>query len=64
MTDFGLWQKAAEKRKGKTTFKSYPKLNHLFIAGEGRSVPAEYQLQGNMNEEVVHDIANWVKNPK
>lgn len=64
MTDFGLWQKAAEKRKGKTTFKSYPKLNHLFIAGEGRSVPAEYQLQGNMNEEVVNDIANWIKNPK
>jgi alpha-beta hydrolase superfamily lysophospholipase len=64
MTDYNLWMKAAEKRKGKTMFKSYPKLNHLFIAGEGRSVPAEYQIQGNMNEEVILDIANWIKNPK
>ena len=64
MTDFRLWQQAAPKRKAKTNFISYPKLNHLFIKGEGRSVPAEYQQQGNMDETVIVDIKRWIEGLK
>lgn len=64
MTDYGLWQKAAKKRKGPTQFISYPKLNHLFIAGEGLSKPAEYQLPGSLDVKVVTDISTWIKELK
>jgi fermentation-respiration switch protein FrsA (DUF1100 family) len=64
MTDFRIWEKAASKRKGKTDVITYPKLNHLFISGEGRSVPSEYQIQGNMDETVVNDIVNWINKQK
>ncbi|MES2779744.1 MAG: alpha/beta fold hydrolase [Bacteroidota bacterium] len=64
MTDFRFWQKAAQKRSARTDFISYPKLNHLFISGEGRSVPAEYQQQGNMDEAVVTDIQRWIEGLK
>ncbi len=64
MTDFNLWKKAAKKRKAETVFKSYPKLNHLFITGEGKSRPAEYQQPGNMDEQVVVDISNWINEHK
>ncbi len=64
MTDFRLWQQAAQKRTAVTDFRSYPKLNHLFIKGEGRSVPAEYQQQGNMDEAVIIDIQRWIEGLK
>lgn len=64
MTDFGLWQNAAKKRKGPTQFISYPKLNHLFIAGEGPSKPSEYQLPGSLDAKVVKDISEWINGLK
>jgi dienelactone hydrolase len=54
MTDFNLW-----KRMGATA-KSYPALNHLFIAGQGKSSPAEYRAPGNVAPEVISDIATWI----
>lgn len=42
------------------TFHSYPALNHLFIAGEGMSLPIEYLRAGHVAEEVVRDIAAWI----
>lgn len=42
------------------TFKLYPDLNHLFISGEGKSAPQEYEKEGHVAEEVVSDIASWV----
>ena len=42
------------------TFKTYPKLYHLFIAGEGPSTPAEYQVPGFVDEDVIRDIAQWI----
>ena len=41
MEDFAGWKKALGSRKD-VTFISYPKLNHLFMEGEGKSTPAEY----------------------
>jgi dienelactone hydrolase len=60
MDDFRLWQSALSSRKN-VLFKSYPKLNHLFIEGSGKSTPAEYATPGNVAEQVIIDIANWIK---
>lgn len=63
MTDYSIWKKELESNQ-KNTFKSYPKLNHLFIKGEGKCTPDEYQKSGNVLEQVVIDIAAWIKNTK
>lgn len=44
-----------------TTFRIYPGLNHLFLAGTGPSVPQEYQRAGHVAEEVIRDIASWIR---
>jgi uncharacterized protein len=59
MKDFGIWKSALGGRKN-ATFHSYPALNHLFIAGEGQSSPAEYRKPGNVDGAVVTDIAAFV----
>jgi pimeloyl-ACP methyl ester carboxylesterase len=60
MEDFRLWQ-AAFTGTGMATFKAYPNLNHLFIAGSGRATPREYQLlRGFVAPEVIADIATWM----
>jgi dienelactone hydrolase len=60
MEDFKGWKKILEGRKN-ATFKSYPRLNHLFIEGKGKSRPEEYEKAGQVAREVVEDIAAWVK---
>jgi dienelactone hydrolase len=59
MKDFDLWKSALGSRSN-VTFRTYPKLNHLFIAGEGKSRPEEYQAPAHVDEQVVADIANWI----
>jgi hypothetical protein len=44
------------------TLKTYPTLNHLFITGTGVPTNAEYSVEGHVAEEVVADIATWIKN--
>ena len=44
-----------------TKFENFPRANHLFVFGEGKSLPAEYQLAGNVARPVVEAIAAWVK---
>ena len=58
--DFALWKRELKGRKN-VTFKSYPKLNHLFMPGEGTPAPAEYQKTGHVAERLIEDIAGWVK---
>jgi dienelactone hydrolase len=58
-TDFAAFQKAL-KGHANATLKSYPKLNHLFIAGDGPSTPAEYETPSHVDEAVVKDIAAWL----
>lgn len=57
--EFARW-KAALGSRSDVTFRSYPSLNHLFIAGTGPSLPAEYLVAGHVAEEVVRDIADWI----
>lgn len=44
-----------------TAVRRYSGLNHLFIRGEGVPRPADYQVPGTVSEEVLDDIAAWVK---
>jgi len=57
--DFEEW-KAALGSKAGVTFRTYPALNHLFLAGAGKSVPAEYDTPGHVPVEVISDIAAWI----
>ena len=60
MTDFGLWKAAVGSAKG-VVMKSYPPLNHLFVAGAGKSLPAEYNKPGHVDPQVIADIAAFIK---
>jgi len=60
MEDFRLWKKALASRDN-VKFKSYPNLNHLFMEGEGKSTPDDYQIEGHISEDVIDDIVNWIK---
>lgn len=60
LADFAGWEKALGG-KSHATLKRYPKLNHLFIAGEGKSTPAEYQQPGHVDVAVIDDIAAFMK---
>jgi len=59
MKDFNLW-KAALAGRSTATFRSYPALNHLFIAGQGKSVPSEYAQPGHVDGDVIDQIAGWI----
>ncbi|HZL96089.1 MAG TPA: alpha/beta fold hydrolase [Vicinamibacterales bacterium] len=59
MDDFAAWKTALGSRAN-VLLKSYPALNHLFIAGSGPSAPAEYGRPGHVDETVVRDIAAWI----
>ncbi|MEQ8909710.1 MAG: alpha/beta hydrolase [Vicingaceae bacterium] len=41
--------------------KVYPKLNHMFFAGEGLCLPAEYQEKAHLDLRVQSDIIRWIK---
>lgn len=60
IVDYERWKEALSNRKN-VEFKLYPDLNHLFITGQGKSTPAEYNTPGSVAEKVVVDIAEWVK---
>jgi len=60
MDDFHRW-KAALSSQPNVTFRSYAPLNHLFIEGNGKSSPAEYNRPGHVAEVVINDIAHWIK---
>ncbi len=59
LDDFARWKTALGSRRD-VTFHAYAALNHQFIAGTGPSLPAEYQVQGHVAEEVIRDIAAWI----
>jgi alpha-beta hydrolase superfamily lysophospholipase len=57
--EFEAW-KTALKGRNDVTAKSYPTLNHLFVAGEGKSNELEYRKPGHVSVEVIDDIAKFV----
>ena len=60
MTEYRLWQEALRERP-QAELHSYPRLNHLFLEGEGPSTPQEYMHEGTIPKEVVDDIARFIK---
>jgi dienelactone hydrolase len=63
VADFEKW-KAALASKPNAEFHLYPALNHLFLPGTGKSLPAEYNVPGHVPIEVIRDIATWIKAAK
>ena len=59
MENFANWKKALGSRKD-VSFIVYPGLNHLFIEGNGKSMPAEYSIPGNVAKIVIDDIVKWM----
>ncbi|MGI8555996.1 MAG: alpha/beta fold hydrolase [Pyrinomonadaceae bacterium] len=60
MRDFQLWKNALQSRKN-VTFKSYPKLTHLFMETTGaKPSPRDYEQTNHVNAQVVSDIADWI----
>ena len=57
--DLAGWKQGLEGHKN-VSFRFYPALNHLFIAGKGASGPAEYLQVGHVSGKVIEDIARWV----
>jgi dienelactone hydrolase len=56
MDNFAAWKQALPN----AAFHTYPKLNHLFVEGEGKSTPKEYEKPGHVSEAVIADIAEWI----
>ena len=58
MIDYRLWRQLLGERSN-VTFRSYPKLNHLFLEGDGDSTPLEYSIEGHVPQYVALDIARF-----
>jgi hypothetical protein len=60
MTDFARWKDALKDRTN-VRFRSFPALNHLFEAGEGKSTPGEYMARpSHVAADVIDEIAAWI----
>ncbi len=60
MADYANWREGLAGDSA-VTFKTYPALNHLFVAGSGKSTPSEYAQPAHLAREVVDDIVTWVE---
>ncbi len=58
--DFAAWKQGLEGRPN-ARLKLWPELDHLFMPGEGMAMPAEYARPGHVAQEVVVEIADWIK---
>jgi pimeloyl-ACP methyl ester carboxylesterase len=63
MKDFALWKKSliGKGLHPQSLAKSYSMLNYLFMEGVGKSHPSEYAIFDHIPEEVITDIAQWIK---
>jgi dienelactone hydrolase len=59
MQDFSRWNQTFYGNQN-VTLKTYPSLNHLFIAGTGVPTNTEYLIPGHIDEQVILDIATWI----
>jgi hypothetical protein len=58
LRDFRGWQGTLASGQG--TFRRYPRLNHLFMSGTGKSAPPEYRTPGHVAGQVIDDISRWI----
>jgi len=57
--DFEIWKKELSEKKN-VEFKLYPKLNHLFMEGKGKSKPEEYSNENHIPVYVIDDIVKFI----
>lgn len=60
MVDFNGWQESLLLHKN-VKFKLFPSLNHLFMYGNGRSIPSEYKKPGHVHFSVIEEICDWIQ---
>jgi dipeptidyl aminopeptidase/acylaminoacyl peptidase len=62
--DFAAWQELLAGREN-ATFKLYENLNHIFMQSAGyditEAIEKEYRIKGNVDGQVLQDIADWIK---
>jgi dienelactone hydrolase len=58
--DLDAWKRELGK-EGFATFHTFPEANHLFVRGEGKSLPSEYAKPGNVAADVVNLVAKWIR---
>jgi dienelactone hydrolase len=56
--------KAALAEHPNATIREFPKLNHLFMAGEGKSRPEDYRIAGHVDGDVIETLAQFVAGVK
>ena len=59
-SDWSMWQKALAGRND-VQWKTYPALNHIGIAGSGRSSLKEYAQPGHVDTRLIDDVAHWIE---
>jgi hypothetical protein len=59
MKDFDLWKSGLAGKKD-VTARSYPALNHMFVAGEGKSSETEYRKPGHVAPETIDELAKFM----
>ncbi|MBI4956376.1 MAG: alpha/beta hydrolase [Myxococcales bacterium] len=58
--DLARWRAGLAARRD-VELRSYPTLNHVFVAGQGPATPAEYdERAGSVAPAVVTDLATWI----
>ena len=63
MVDFNLWKQALRSRDDVTLI-TYPRLNHLFMTGAGKSTPSEYLTPGNVEKTRGHRYFQMDESPE
>lgn len=57
--DFNLWKNALKNDKT-AVFKWYPSLSHIFIKGTGAPSPKDYGIKGNVDQEFLNDLIQFI----
>jgi hypothetical protein len=61
MVDFGIWRKEVGMMPN-VKLLSFPGLTHLFTPTDAdRPSPQDYFLPNNVDEQVILELADWVK---
>jgi len=59
-TDWQLWHHRLARQR-QASFKHYPAVNHLGVAGQGPGSLQEYNTPGNVLPQLVDDVAQWIE---
>ncbi|MAT39508.1 MAG: hypothetical protein CL946_07875 [Ectothiorhodospiraceae bacterium] len=57
--DYELWKEALASNDD-AKFKSYEGLFHLFIPSTGIPSPSDYEIEGNVSNTLISDLAEWI----